>query len=423
MLIFQIWTVVTGLVLLVLGFRTRKFSKSLTLLQDLPAHVPESYRWPKLSIVIPACNEGDTIEAAMESLLAVDYPNLEIIVINDRSNDATREIIDQLSLMDPRIKPVHVNYLPDGWLGKVNALDRGINMTTADWILLSDADVHFAAQSLKSAVAFCIKDRIDFMTVIPDVITRSPILHVVIAQLFHQASLFFRPDKINDPRHRACYGQGAFMLLRKSTYLRSMRLEWLKMEVVDDTGLALLMRRAGARMAAVSGKNQIQLEWYPTFKSFTRGIEKNAFAFSQYSLPILLGFTSVVYLTAFGFLVAPFLAGHAAFSLFTMGCMAFYLRSVHLQLNKILHLKSWTALALPAASVFLPFLFLRASFLTMKRGGVNWRGTFYELSDLKANQRMKLANLVFNDADTKAPILNSASEKEAEDTSSISRAA
>ena len=360
----------------------------------------------------------------MESLLAVDYPNLEIIVINDRSNDATREIIDQLSLKDPRIKPVHVNYLPEGWLGKVNALDRGINMTTADWILLSDANVHFAAQSLKSAVAFCIKDRIDFMTVIPDVITRSPILHVVIAQLFHQASLFFRPDKINDPQHRACYGQGAFMLLRKSTYLRSMRLEWLKMEVVDDTGLALLMRRAGARMAAVSGKNQIRLEWYPTFKSFTRGIEKNAFAFSQYSLPILLGFTSVVYLTAFGFLVAPFLAGHVAFSLFTLGCLAFYLRSVHLQLNKILHLKSWTALALPAASVFLPLLFLRASFLTMKRGGVNWRGTFYELSDLKANQRMKLANLVFTDADAKpAPILNSVSETNAEDTSSISRAA
>lgn len=403
MLIFQIWTLITCVVLLGLGWRTRLFARNLKLLQDLPEEWRSSTenrsqpigKWPKLSIVIPACNEGKTIEAAMESLCRVDYPNLEIILVNDRSNDETREIVDQLSLMDERIKPVHVNYLPQGWLGKVNALDRGINMTSADWILVSDADVHFAKESLKIAITHCVKDRIDFMTVIPDVVTKGPLLHVIIAQLFHQASLFFRPDRINNPKHRACYGQGAFMLVRNSTYLRSMRMEWLKMEVVDDTGFALLMRRAGARMSAVSGLNQISLEWYPSFKAFTRGIEKNGFAFSQYSLPILLGFTSVVYLNAFGFLVAPFLSGHWGYLLASGLSLAFYLRSVHVQLSRILHLRPWVTLALPLATVCLPILFMRASMLTLFRGGVNWRGTFYGLDQLKENQRMKLANLVF----------------------------
>lgn len=406
MLIFQIWAIASGIVLLGLGWRTRKFTKSLTLLQDLASDWKPVEKkmgpsdWPKISLVIPACNEGETIEAAMASLLEVDYPNLEIIVVNDRSNDKTRQIVDQLSLSDHRIIPTHVNYLPEGWLGKVNALDRGINMTSAEWILVSDADVHFAPDSLKSAVAHCLKDDVDFMTVIPDVVTRSPLLHVIIAQLFHQASLFFQPDRINDPKHRACYGQGAFMLIRKSTYLRSKRLEWLKMEVVDDTGLALLMRRAGARMAAVSGKNQISLEWYPTFKAFTRGIEKNAFAFSQYSVPILLSFTAAVYLNVFGFLISPFLAGHLGFVIFSASCLAFYLRSTHLQLNRILHLKPWTVLALPLASILLPMLFLRASILTLIRGGVNWRGTFYALNELRGNQRMKLANLVFTETES-----------------------
>lgn len=409
MLVFKIWTVATGLIFLVLSWRTWRFSKSLLSLQSLPSQFRfgKKANWPKVSVVIPACNEGETIESALDSMLNIDYPNLEIILVNDRSNDQTGQIIDQLSLVDPRIIPVHVNYLPDGWLGKVNALDRGVSQASAEWILVTDADVHFAPDSLKNAVAYCEQDSIDFLTAIPDVITRSPLLHVVIAQLFHQASLFFKPHRINDPSHRACYGQGAFMLLRKSTYLRSERLEWLKMEIVDDTGLALLMRRAGAKMAAVAGQNQIQLEWYPSLGSFLRGIEKNAFAFSQYSLRILMSFTSGIFAVFLGFAVAPWFTGSLPYGVFALSCLTVYLVSIRVQLGRILSLRSWTVLAFPLAFVILPLLYFRASIKTLKRGGVNWRGTFYALDSLKANQRMKLANLVFTSKDVEPEIRSS----------------
>jgi glycosyltransferase involved in cell wall biosynthesis len=404
MLIFQLWSFGAGFVFFVLGIRTKRFTKNLLSLDSLPEEFKLSplekkfsggQIWPKISLVIPACNEGETIQAAMNSLLKVDYPNLEVIVVNDRSDDKTRQIVDQFSMIDDRIIPVHVNYLPPGWLGKVNALRRGIDESTAEWILLSDADVHFTPDSFKNAMTYCLKGRFDFLTAIPDVITKGNVLHVVITQLFHQASLFFRSDKLNEPSHPACYGQGAFMLMRKATYLKSQRLEWLKMEVVDDTGLALLMRRAGARMAAVAGLNQIQLEWYPSFRSFLRGIEKNAFAFSQYSVTILIAFHFAVYALNLGIVVAPFFAGSAFFKIFTFGCYAFYLSTVQQQMKRILNLKPWTIFAIPVAAMVLPLLFVRASLLTLLRGGVNWRGTFYSLADLKANQRMKLANLVF----------------------------
>lgn len=356
----------------------------------------DSQTWPKVSLVIPACNEGETIAAAMDSLLNIDYPNLEIILVNDRSSDQTGQIIDQLSQTDRRIKPVHVNYLPEGWLGKVNALERGLSLTNSEWILFSDADVHFTPNALKNAVAYCMKDRLDFLTAIPDVVTRSPLLQIVIAQLFHQASLFLKLHKINNPSHRACYGQGAFMLLRRSVYLRSERMEWLKMEVVDDTGLALLMRRAGARMAAVAGLDQIEIEWYPSLKAFFRGIEKNAFAFQQYSVAIMLGFTLTSILIFLGFTVAPLLAGHMAYGAFTAGCLLIYLLSIRSQLGKMMKVKPWTAFVFPLSFVILPLIFMRASLKTIQRGGVNWRGTFYGLEALKANQRMKLANLVFS---------------------------
>jgi glycosyltransferase involved in cell wall biosynthesis len=408
-MVFLVWSSVVGLVFLVLTYKTFRFSQNLLSLKDLPPQfrltefektlADGAALWPKISIVIPACNEGDTIQSAMASLLMTDYPNLEIVVVNDRSNDKTRQIIDQLSLMDERISPVHVNYLPQGWLGKVNALERGMSMTTADWVLFTDADVHFAPDALKNAIGYCLKDQIDFLTVIPDVKTSSPLLHVVIAQLFHQASLFFNPTKMNDPRHPACYGQGAFMMMRKTTYLKSDRLDWLKMEVLDDTGLALMMRRAGAKMAAVAGKDQVELEWYPSFKAFARGIEKNAFAFSQYSLGLLLGFFFTIAAMFFGFTVAPFLASNPLVPVGMAAVLGLYLFTMHRQMNKILHLHFWTVLAFPFTFVFVPVLFLRGALMTVFRGGVNWRGTFYDIHSLKANQKMKLANLVLTKKD------------------------
>jgi glycosyltransferase involved in cell wall biosynthesis len=407
MTLFQLWTVATGVLFLGLAWRTWRFAYHLLSLQYLPNKFSlseaqkrheDSGTWPLISMVIPGCNEGETIEAALHSLLQVDYPHLEIVLVNDRSTDQTGAVMDQFALMDRRVKVVHVQSLPAGWLGKVHALDRGLSVTTGEWILFSDADVHFAADALKNAIVFCLKDHLDFLTAIPEVVTRSSVLQVVIAQLFHQASLFFNPKRINDPAHRACYGQGAFMLLRKSMYLRSERLEWLKMEVVDDTGLALLMRRAGARMGAVSGLNQIRIEWYPSVQAFLKGIEKNAFAFSQYSLGILLSFTGSLLMVFLGFTVAPWFCGSSAYGLFSSAALLLYVFAIHHQLKVMMKVKPWTAFVFPLSFVILPLLFLRASLITLRRGGVNWRGTFYSLKTLKENQRMKLANLVFTTA-------------------------
>src|SRR6185503_6720653 len=104
---------------------------------------PDPPRWPKLSIIIPACNEAASIEAAVTSRLAQDYPDFEVCVIDDRSTDGTGAIVDRLAEGDPRVRAVHITELPEGWLGKVHALHRGVSIATGEWLLLSDADVHF----------------------------------------------------------------------------------------------------------------------------------------------------------------------------------------------------------------------------------------------------------------------------------------
>ena len=116
--------------------------RRVPVLADLPISPPRV--WPRLSIVIPACNEAPAIQGAVESILAQDYPNLEIVLIDDRSTDETGVIIDRLAASDFRILRIHVTRLPDGWLGKVHALCRGAEASTGEWMLLTDADVHLA---------------------------------------------------------------------------------------------------------------------------------------------------------------------------------------------------------------------------------------------------------------------------------------
>lgn len=400
-----IWTLATGVLFLGLAWRTRRFANALVSLKELPVRMePPTGRskWPRVSLVIPACNEADTIEPAAKSLLEINYPNLEIVLVNDRSKDGTGAIIDRLAGQDPRIKAMHIHELPEGWLGKVHALEKGMALTTGEWILLTDADVFFTPEALKKAINLCVQDQLDFLTVIPDVVARGKALQVMMAQLFHQASLFFNPRKINDPKHKACYGQGAFNLLRRTTYERSEKMQWLRMEVVDDTGLALLMRRAGAKLGVVVGLGEIKIEWYPSLGTFLKGLEKNGFAFCQYSFSVLLGFIACDLVILSGFTWAPLHTHNPWAMAFCWTSLVVYLRAIYAQLRVIQRIRFTTVFFFPISFVLLGGILLRAAILTFVRGGINWRGTFYSLKELKANQRMKLANLVFTPGDTPA---------------------
>ena len=125
--------------------------------------------WPKLSIIIPACNEEQHIEQAAKTILAQDYPNLEIILVNDRSSDSTGDIINQLAVDDDRITAVHIKTLPKNWLGKVNALSEGKKHVTGDWMLITDADIHYAPGILRKAVSYVLDKKIDHLALMPNV--------------------------------------------------------------------------------------------------------------------------------------------------------------------------------------------------------------------------------------------------------------
>ena len=120
---------------------------------------------------VTAKDEGDRIADCLASLLASDYPDLELIAVNDRSQDTTGQEIDRLAATDTRTRAVHIEELPHDWLGKNHAMWQGASQARGDWILFTDGDVLYQPDTISLAVSWALKQRLDHLAIIPSMLT------------------------------------------------------------------------------------------------------------------------------------------------------------------------------------------------------------------------------------------------------------
>ena len=208
---------------------------------------------------MPARDEAHTIDPAVASLLAQDYPNLQVVLVDDRSTDETGTVIDRLAATDPRVAAVHVRELPDGWLGKVHALQRGVERASGNFVLFTDADILFAPGVLRRAIAWSEAERLDHLAVLAEVTSPSVLVAACIAASSRGLIGLARPWEATDPRSAKAIGTGAFNLVRRSAFERTPGFEWLRLEVADDIGLGLMMKRWGGRPGLLIGRGQVRL--------------------------------------------------------------------------------------------------------------------------------------------------------------------
>ena len=266
---------------------------------------PDLQRLPKLSIIIAACNEADTIEPAIVTLLKQDYPDLEIVLVDDRSTDGTGEIIDGIAGRDARVKAVHIEKLPDGWIGKVNALNIGTAKSTGDWLLFTDADVHFRQGTLRKALALAEADKSDHLALLPKPTSNSFWFEVVVSTFGAMFLYGTGAVDVGKPGSGAFAGTGAFNLVRRSAFEKTEGFSWLRMEPVDDVGLGLMMSISGAKSTFAVAVRDISIVWYPSLKSMFRGVEKNFFgSAANYSLIRMI----MIIAFAWAYAIAPFAA-------------------------------------------------------------------------------------------------------------------
>lgn len=356
--------------------------RHLRLLADVDP-LPE-VELPTLSVIVSALDEAATIEPALRSLLALDHPRLQVVAIDDRSTDDTGAILDRLAREDPRLRVIHVAALPDGWLGKVHALHLGAQAATGEFLLFTDADVHVAPDALRRALGHCVRERLHHLAVLPQLHVRESLLA---ALLVESQALFYAtlpPWKLaTSPR--VYVGLGAFNLVRADPYRNAGGHEALRLEVLDDLALGRQLKLHGARQGLLLGEGAVALEWYRDARGFMHGVEKNSFAAAAYSVPralaVSLGFAALRLWPLVG-LVATAGPTRWVNALAIVAGLAIQWR--------VLRTTSWPERCLlwfPLTPVLMLAVLWRAVLLTLRRGGIAWRGTFYPLATLRAARR------------------------------------
>ena len=369
-------------------FLTREGMRRIRLLSDIHETPPAT--WPRVSVIVAACNEADHVDAAMQSHLHTTYPNIEFVLVDDRSTDGTSDIVDQLAMADKRIRSIHITELPKGWLGKVHAMHVGQQAATGDWLLFTDADVHIAPETLAKTIAFCEGEQRDFLTVIPRFRPTGNLVLDAAATL----SIFgiFAGGQVwnvENPGARQVAGFGAFLLVRRRVFEQTEGFAWLRLEVADDLGVGLLMKRAGANCSVLNARDYVSLTFYNSFAEIRSSHEKGGFAIiGRYRLGRMMAFAliSVFFdlLPFFGFLPVGVtwlpVVGVAAVAL-RIAVLGLFMRQIGGQMR--------TALVFPVGSLFNNFLLLRSGFIGWRHGGIRWRGTFYPTKLLRLGQRVR----------------------------------
>jgi glycosyltransferase involved in cell wall biosynthesis len=346
--------------------------------------VPPAPDGPTISIIAAARDEARGIEAAIASLLRLDYPALEIIIVNDRSTDGTGAILERLSAQQPRLKVRHVTELPDGWLGKNHALYVGATEAAGALLLFTDADIVFEPTTLRRAVTVMNEGALDHLTAIPDARVRGTALNAFVAAFGVFFSLYTRPWKARDPNSRHHIGVGAFNLLRADTYRAIGTHRAIAMRPDDDLKLGKLVKKHGFRQDVVKGRDFIVVEWYSSLGEMIDGLMKNAFAGIDYSLLATAGATTALFLTN----VWPFLA------LFVTGGVTRALNGVSVLLIVLIFSITTRGsggrlayvVPYPAAALLFAYVIWRSALIAVVRGKVRWRGTDYPLEKMRANR-------------------------------------
>jgi glycosyltransferase involved in cell wall biosynthesis len=355
------------------------------------ASPPLPRKWPRLSVVIATCNDADTIEGAVGTLLQQDYPDLEIVVVNDRSTDETGAIIEKIARRDPRVRTVHIQHLPPGWLGKVYALHVGTQKASGEWTLYTDADVYFHEGALRKAIACVLADHSDHLALLP--VPRAPSfwLGVVLQVVGGVFVLGTKAAHLGKPGSKAFVGAGAFNLVRKAALDRTEGFAWLRMEVVDDVGLGLMLQRSGASSSFAITLQDVSFTWYPSLGAMFKGLEKNFFGvLAFYSISRMISIIILAWAYALAPLVAILYALKTPF-LLIVGLVAYlFLVAGAVGVKIMFKQKLLPLLFVQVGHILISLMLLRSGIMCILRGGITWRGTWYPINELRAGHKVKV---------------------------------
>jgi glycosyltransferase involved in cell wall biosynthesis len=339
---------------------------------------------PRVSIIVPACNEEEDIEQGLSGLLALDYDHYEVIAVNDRSTDHTGEIMDRVAASPAahgRLRVVHVAELPPGWLGKTHAMWSAGQQAGGDWLLFTDADVLFKPEVLRRALAYAESENADHVVVFPRIIMKRPGEKMMIA--FFQTLFTFghRPWRVADPDTKDHMGVGAFNLVRRTAYEAVGTYKALRMEVLDDMKLGKVLKNARFRQRNVFGDDLISVRWAKGAMGVVDNLTKNFFAVLSFQWWRTVASVFGLFFLNLGPFLGIWLAHGWARVPYVVALGSMFL--IYLGMSFKSSIPPYYFLLHPISTLMFEYTLIRSMVLTLRNNGVTWRGTKYPLEELR----------------------------------------
>jgi glycosyltransferase involved in cell wall biosynthesis len=352
-------------------------------------------RQPKVSVILPARNEEPYIARCLDSLLAQDYPDFEIIAINDGSTDRTGEIIQQYASGDRRVVFVDNLPKPEGWAGKNWACHQGYKRAGGDYLFFTDADTVHSPDALRLAVGHMVAQGLDALTAVPKLLCNDFWTRITLPGLSTFLHTRFSPLRVNDPGKKTGYFFGSFFVITRRTYEAVGTHEGVRQELVEDGALGSKVKQAGFKMKMVRGEEYVDAIWARDLDTLWHGLRRLViplyhqdrlganliavavffilfapFAFLAYSVPAaaflndgIAGLAARVLLIIQGMTIIALITATAVQSRFGVFQSAAY------------------ALGAPIGGALIYFGFASAIVDARKKGAVNWRGRRYTVSE------------------------------------------
>ena len=338
---------------------------------------------PLVSIIVPARNEEANIGPCLESLVRQDYPNFEIIVVDDNSEDATAEVARSISGHACRVRLLSGGLLPAGWAGKPYACFQAARQAKGDWLLFTDADTTHAPDMLRRTLGLAIETRVALLSGFPRQVTDSVSQKIAIPMIYFiimsWAPLWWLQ---NSARPVASVAIGQFLLFSKKAYWGIGGHEAVKNRITEDLYLGAEIAKKGGKHLAVDLSDLVSCRMYDSFGAIWDGLTRALYGVSSISLAALAGMLAAGYMC----FLAPF------FWLWKMGASAVFVPAwgplVLFQVTLLFIMRRWvdarfkeslfSTLLFPLGITFIIAVVINGMARQLSGAGVSWKKRIYD---------------------------------------------
>ncbi|MGD1835294.1 MAG: glycosyltransferase [Nitrososphaeraceae archaeon] len=370
-------------------FMSRSLSKS-PMLSKFIQNKNKKIKFPKISIILPARNEEQYIKQCIDSLSSLNYPDYEIILVNDDSSDKTLELMQNSVHKFKNIKVTSTPKRPDGWMGKTWACYTGYLESSGDLLLFTDADTIHSRNLMSISVQYLLEKNLDAITIVPKLICKDLFTKITLPLFTIFLHTRFSPLKVNDPTSKVGYFFGSYFIISRNIYEKIGTHESVKNEIIEDGALGRKVKDNKFQMKMIRGEEFIDAVWARNAKELLNSIQRLVIPLFKESK---INAVSITLFLFFVLLFPYFLLSYSIYTIyFSSDLLYLFVTFVTISViilqfvtnifhsPKTLFLNPLYSLGSPVGSFIIVLSFITGIIISGTSGIVNWRDRKYVIS-------------------------------------------